>query len=114
MPIWKTLPVNQEPELSLIIWRIMQTEQGERHFVGIRDDDSTGRVSSAIVEFDAHTRRGVTRSGRVYQLCGKPGFSADAQYVWSRWCLANSVFKSTDVTNIALDTMPGPHDGNPP
>ena len=29
--------------------------------------------------------RGVTRSGRVYQLVGLPGYSSDAEYVFGYW-----------------------------
>jgi hypothetical protein len=52
MPIWESPPVDLEPEISLILWRIMQTERGEQHLIGIRTDFPTGRFSTAIAEFD--------------------------------------------------------------
>jgi hypothetical protein len=102
MTIWKTDPVDLEPEIILVRWRIMKTAREELHFVGARTDDLTGRVSSAIVELDLSRRVGVTRSGRVYALQGNPGFNVDADYVWSWWCGANQVTAWEDVTNAVL------------
>ncbi|MFM0031768.1 hypothetical protein PQR70_36725 [Paraburkholderia madseniana] len=111
MPIWESPPVDLESEIDLILWRIMQTERGEQHQVGIRTDFPTGRVSTAIAEFDPESRRGVTRSGRVYQLYGELGCSAGAEYVWNQWCLANSIHNATDITHIAANATAGPRYG---
>jgi hypothetical protein len=43
--------------------------------------DRQGRASSAIVEFDPDTLTGVTESGRVYQLRGRPSMEGDGQHV---------------------------------
>lgn len=91
------------PEVILVRWRVFETEGGERHFVGTRADRWTGRVSSAIVEFDMTTRTGVTRSGRRYVLEGASGMSVDADYTWSVWCRANGVSNYRDVTDSLLD-----------
>jgi len=49
-----------------------------------------GRVSSPIVTFDKENMRGITRSGRVYQLTEiGPGFNADADYVLGEWLHRN-------------------------
>ncbi|WP_338326451.1 BPSL0761 family protein [Burkholderia multivorans] len=75
MPIWTLASVTAEPELVLSQWRILETAEATRHFVGADARDSTGRVSSAVVTFDRLTLRGQTQSGRVYQLIGQPGWA---------------------------------------
>jgi hypothetical protein len=102
MTIWKTNPVDLEPEIILVRWRIMKTQLDELHFVGARADDLSGRVSSAIAELDLSRRLGVTRSGRVDALQGNPGFNADADYVWNWWCGANQVSDWEDVTSAVF------------
>lgn len=101
MAYWRCMPVSVEPEITLIEWRIMETECGERHFVGNRIGHSSGRVSSAIVTFDLERRVGVTISGRVYRLAGAPGQGSDADYVWSAWRVRNQVSSYADVTDTA-------------
>ena len=97
MTVWNVASVNGEPEIVLVRWRVMETDTGERHLVGARDD-FTGRVSTAITKFDPLRMVATTESGRIYQLRGAPGHNADAQYVWEQWCLGNGVRKSSDVT----------------
>lgn len=100
MPIWSLPPVSSEPCIRLLEWRIFEIlPQDSRHLVGLDIGDRTGRVSSAVLKFDAETLRGVTQSGRVYTLVGPAGSADDAQYVWERWCSANGVQQSTDVTS---------------
>lgn len=91
--IWRTRPVTEEPNLRLRAWSIRRVKKdGHCHFVGYNDAFQEGRVSSHIVEFDPERLRGVTRSGRVYQLSpGMAGTNGDAEYVWSRWCAINGV-----------------------
>lgn len=98
MPIWTLASVTDEPAVSLSQWRILETAEGTRHFVGADVRDRTGRVSSTIVMFDCQSLRGETQSGRIYQLIGEAGWSSNADYVWGRWCKANSVASYTDVT----------------
>lgn len=102
MPIWKIASVTDEPEVSLDSWRILETKEGTRHFVGEDRRDRTGRVSSAIVAFDLQTLRGQTLSGRVYQLSGKTAASDNADYVWKAWCKVNEVQSYSDVTKELL------------
>lgn len=99
MPIWNIDDIAAQPELSLVRWRIYETEKLERRFVGYCPTNREGRVSSAIKTFDAATLRGVTRSGRTYELLGTPDFDADAQYVWNRWQDINRVQSCRDVTD---------------
>jgi hypothetical protein len=99
MSTWLTQPVTDQPNITLVRWRIFQTEREELHFVGFYSHGYEGRVSSAIQSFDALTRRGVTKSGRVYELSGPPGFDQDALYVWEAWMRAYRVPSYTDVTD---------------
>jgi hypothetical protein len=102
MPIWTIASVTTEPQVTLSRWRILETEEGTRHFVGADARDFTGRVSSAIVVFDPPALRGQTISGRIYQLIGEPSWSSDADYVWSLWCRVNNVPSHNDVTKQLL------------
>ncbi len=95
---WTTSPVTDLPHLTLIRWRILETERGERHFVGHCLEHEKGRVSSAIDRFDAEAGRGLTRSGRVYQLSGSASHDPDANYVWAVWARLNQVPWFRDVT----------------
>lgn len=90
--IWATTPVDEVPEIVLRQWRVMELKDGDRHFVGYNVTEGEGRVSSKIVTYDPVTKRGVTQSGRVYQLDGSPGYNGDAIYVWNKWQAINEVF----------------------
>lgn len=96
--IWGSASVEAEPEKWLEAWqvfRVVKTNGFEDrfglHFAGTNSADFNGAVSSKIETFDSLTMRGVTASGRVYQLVGPPGFSDDAQYVLDNWCRFNQV-----------------------
>lgn len=102
MPIWNVASVTAQPELTLVDWKILETQRGERHFVGYVIENQEGRVSSAIEQFDPVSLRGVTRSGRVYRLYGAPGFNRDAEYVWKRWVQLNAITEYLDVTDAVL------------
>jgi hypothetical protein len=60
MTIWKTIPVTEQPALTLSGWGVMQMPEGGRHFVGWCIENQEGRVSSTIREFDPETLKGVT------------------------------------------------------
>jgi hypothetical protein len=96
--LWATAHVSQQPELTLQAWSVRQLADGERHFVGWCRENHEGRVSSAVVEFDPSTTRGRTKTGRVYELSGRPGFDGDAEYVWQNWLRINGESAWTDVT----------------
>jgi hypothetical protein len=102
MPVWSVPDVSTDPDISISDWQIFETENGSRHFVGSNVREHTGRVSTAIQLFDPTALRGVTSSGRVYQLVGPRGCSADGQYLWERWCAINRVTSYTDVTADVL------------
>ena len=92
---WATRPVEEEPEISLVRWQIMELD-GKRYFVGYHEAGYEGRVSSAIVTFDAKAKKGITESGRVYQLIGKTGIDQDARWVLGPWLVLNG-FKWEDI-----------------
>lgn len=106
--IWRTESVSDAPHIVLESWTIRQLENGDRHFIGWNATHHEGRASSKIVSFDKDTLRGVTRSGRVYELRGKPGTDRDAEHVWASWCRINNVTGWLDVTPDA----PGSHTRN--
>lgn len=107
MAIWTSRSIEEVPEVALVRWRVFETEGGERHFVGTRPDRGTGRVSSAIVEFDARTCVGITRSGRRYVLDGAPGASVEGELTWAGWCQVNRVTGYRDVTDELLTEARG-------
>ena len=87
--IWRPNSVADEPETNLTQWRVYRvaadlSESGDTtHFVGYAEYE--GRVCSAVQTYDPVTKRGVTQSGRVYELVGPSGYNKDAMYVWGRW-----------------------------
>lgn len=101
--IWTPASVKDEPHTRLSQWSVFLVEgldgddEKTIHFVGYTGYE--GRVCSAVVEYDSSTKRGVTRSGRVYSLEGPSGINSDAVYVWNRWCRINNVDKAEDITD---------------
>lgn len=106
MPVWMTIPVKEQPSLTLERWSVIQMPERGRHFVGWCLENSEGRVSSPIVKFDRKTLRGVTSTGRVYQLQGAPGLDGDAEYVRNRWLAICGNPTWTDLTaEVAVPTI---------
>ncbi|MDR3426111.1 hypothetical protein [Silvimonas sp.] len=91
MPYWKLDPVDASPQTLLTGWSIRRTDSGSLHFVGYCLVERCGSVSSMIEEFDPTSLRGVTHSGRVYELSGPPRANDDAEYVWNIWANRNDV-----------------------
>jgi hypothetical protein len=96
--IWGPTSVEIEPEKWLDSWQVFTVvktkEFADRfglHFAGRNCRELNGAVSSKLEKFDPVTMRGVTASGRVYQLVGLPGFCDDAQYVLDNWCRFNQI-----------------------
>lgn len=113
MPIWPAASVEEEPEIRLRCWHVIETERGEHHFVGQSMASGTGRVSSAITSFDPSSRIGRTRSGRRYILIGQPGDDFDGILTFAIWALANSVTQLTIVTSQYLADAKNPDDAMP-
>jgi ATP-dependent Lon protease len=104
MPIFAVAPVHEEPEETIMRWSIREVlfdahNDKSHHLVGYISRQGKGRVTSAIQSFDRDTMRIKTRSGRVYQLDGPPGFDPDAEYVWAQWKALNHVREEADVTD---------------
>lgn len=76
--IWKADPVKDQPEVQVRNWTIKHTTTGD-HIVG-DEVGGLGRVSTVIVAHDGKIAK--TRSGRIYELLGEPGYSYDGEYVW--------------------------------
>lgn len=95
--IWQAASVTAEPETQLTQWQIFLVNSKDIHFVGYTGYE--GRVCSAVQTFDPTTCKGVTRSGRIYELVGPPGFNRDAMYVWNRWLEINGDPTVEDVTD---------------
>lgn len=74
-----------------------------RHFAG--DARWEGRVSSSIISFDPAIGRGVSSSGRVYQLTGVPGLGLDGEYVWNHWLAIHEQQDVVDITQHVRDEM---------
>lgn len=96
--VWKVRPVTAQPSLTLVQWQVLQLPGGARHFSGWALENREGRASSAIQTFDAASLRGITRSERVYQLQGPPGWHDDGDYVWRSWTRINSQPEWVDVS----------------
>lgn len=91
-------PVEAEPLKRLCVWQVFKVVKANGledhyglHILGLDVNDFTGAVSTRIETFDPVTMRGVTMSGRVYELVGGPGFSANSIYVLHHWCQVNKV-----------------------
>ncbi|PQA78070.1 hypothetical protein [Rhodoferax sp. TS-BS-61-7] len=103
--VWVIAPVEDEPQLCLDDWSVFEVLVPDigvrtRHFVGTNLRGREGRASSPMVAFDAVTCKGMTASGRVYQLVGKrTGLCSDSSYVWNIWKSRNQVVDVVDVTN---------------
>lgn len=98
MAIWRTAPTEEQPRLTLISWRVFETPEGDRHLCGYCVENASGRVSSAIQDFDRKTTCAKTLSGRIYRLRGKPGDNLDALYTWSVWAAAYDIAAFRDVS----------------
>jgi hypothetical protein len=102
---WMLTSITEEPTRSLDAWSVMEIpfdgpdRPRTRHFIGFRREGCVGQVSTAVEEFDPMTRRGRTRSGRVYELSGRPGLNADAFATWGRFKHANRIPDERDVTD---------------
>lgn len=101
--IWVCRPVSEEPESLLRDWHVFEVQlpcwaSRTRHFAGTVGRWGEGRVSSRVITFDTTTVRGITDSGRVYELRRPQGFTLDAQYTFARWLRINAAMDVVDVS----------------
>lgn len=99
MPVWRTRPVQEQGQLTLDSWQVMELPNGDRHLVGYCVENREGRASSVVRRIDDKTLRVTTGTGRIYVLRGRPGTDLDAEYVWGRWREVNKVESWSDVTS---------------
>ena len=107
--VWHPADVTIEPDTELTQWQVhkVTTDDGLStvHFMGSTGGRyGEGRVCSAILAYDTKTKKGVTKSGRVYELIGDPGYSKDAMYVFNIWC---NRFPETTVFEDITDQYAG-------
>jgi len=96
MSIWN---VSDPQTVSVKSWSVIEAYDGyktSRHIVGYNVDEKEGRVSSDIVE--SKDGKLITRSGRIYNLIGDPGYDSDGSYVWENWKRLNKIKYTVDVT----------------
>lgn len=89
--VWKPESVTKEPRTLLSCWRVFEVTFLDGtisiHFAGYTGTE--GRVSSPIQNYSHVLKVGVSRSGREYELCGPPGWHADASWTWEQWVRMN-------------------------
>jgi hypothetical protein len=87
--VWKVANIEDQPSVEIYDWTLKKTDKGV-FFVGT-ERGFTGRVSTAVVEFDTEKLVGKTESGRVYKLLGEPGYSSNGEYVWETYKRINNL-----------------------
>lgn len=107
--IWPVAWVDDRPHVVLRSWKVFELNRPgvarARYFAGYNETDGEGRASAHIVRFDPARGRGITNSGRVYELRGTPGFNLDGEYVWNRWKKINAAAGVVDVTDDVQQQM---------
>lgn len=97
--VWQPASAAQEPKTKLTQWRVYKVTnelEDSIHFVGYAGYE--GRVSSKVVSYAPGLKRGVTQSGRVYELLHHSGFNGDAMHTFNVWC--NRFPKDTKFVDI--------------
>jgi hypothetical protein len=107
---WASASVTERPELVLTDWAVYELQLPgspgrTRYFAGYNIAEREGLVSIAIAQFDPTNWRGVTHSGLVYGLRGRPGLTPDGEFVWRHWISISGATEVVDVTNELLALM---------
>ena len=103
---WTVTTISEAANCTLDAWSVFDVPfDGEghawtRHFVGFRREGGRGQVSSPVEQFAPGSRRGRTRSGKVYELPGDSGFNPDAMATWGLWKAVNAIRVERDVTAV--------------
>ena len=111
-----TIPVSEEPEVTVTHWGIMQDWHGYRlvglyHVPGL---GRSGRVSSPIVEFDDHSQIVTTSSSRRYHLSGPSDETVAAGLIRAhvrKWGLTVQDVAMAEPWEVALALVPKPSGG---
>ncbi len=96
-------PASELPKSPVSRWRIFETADESRLFVGVDRLESSGRVNSPILTFDPVTVEGASHTGRICELSGPKGSSLNVQYVWARRRQLHNVTSYIDVAECLLD-----------
>ena len=102
--VWELTSVTDEPTRTLEAWNVMEIpfdgpdKPWTRHFVGFKREGCVGQVSTPVEKFDPVTGRGLTRSGRVYELRGNAGFNSDAFATWAAFKHVNQIHDERDIS----------------
>ena len=113
---WSIGSVKSEPSVELMDWSVFEVLLPAigirtRHFAGTNVFSGHGRVCSPIKSFDGTSRRGITSSGRVYELVGSlTGLCSNGSYVWNMWIQINDAKDIVDVTADIKSLMDGGQD----
>lgn len=104
MVIFAVESVEKEPKQSVVSWSVREVafvgdSERTRHLVGYVARRRSGRVTSAIKDFDKEKMTMTTARGRIYHLEGPPGFSNDGEYVWEEWKRLNEAIDEIDVSD---------------
>ncbi|GAB2600815.1 hypothetical protein GCM10027034_37480 [Ramlibacter solisilvae] len=101
--VHRVAPVNEAPLARLVDWQISELNvNGSRHVWGYDLMTREGRASSMLAEFDPATASLISATGRRYELVSRPGFDADAEFVW-RTSLTTRGFTTADAHSITAD-----------
>lgn len=106
MPVYRTIPVEAQPELTLRKWRVFRLSDESIHLLGYNVENDEGRVSSVVESIDRERMVFRTATGRIYQLEGEAGHDRDAAYTWTRWVQINAVDEWTDITDSFVSQTP--------
>ena len=85
-------------------WRVFEVALKEDgpltlHIVGYAWRTRDGRVTSSIQALDVQKNLAITESGRLYELCGEPGYRRAAEFVWQEWLGATGARLVREVTD---------------
>lgn len=110
--VWSIESIEETPEVRLDDWLCFELQMERRagrsrHLVGSTGRDRHGQVSSAICAMDPGTRKCTTKSGRVYELGPRNGFTADGEYTWRQWIRINQASGIVDVTDEIRKLLAG-------
>jgi hypothetical protein len=95
----EALPVELDPQATLVEWRVLELPGGSRHLTGWNIVGKSWRISSAIQRLDPITGTCATSSGRCYGLQGAPGTACEAGLVWESFAAHLRVEEARDVSN---------------
>lgn len=92
------LPVEDQPVVSLHVWRVVETADGERYILAIMPGGAQ-RLTSALVSFDPLTRTARTTSGRCYEFLQAPDNDPFVCEVFAQRLIYSNLKATRDVSD---------------